>query len=52
MKTLRYYYYGILFLIFDFAFHSALYVSDNWEHCQKLYTTGEYYLAKAEANRP
>lgn len=52
MKTLKYWYYGTMFLIFDFLFEAALYVSDNWEACQNLFTTGEHYLAKAEANRP
>lgn len=52
MNTLKYWYYGTLFLIFDSLFHTALHFSDNWESCQKLFTTGEYYLAKAEANRP
>lgn len=52
MKTLRYWYYGTMFLVLDSAWHTALHFSDNWEACQKLYSAGEHYLAKAEANRP
>lgn len=52
VKLIKYWYYGTLFLIFDFSFRIALYLSDNWGACQRLYSTGEYYLAKAKANRP
>ena len=52
MKLLKYWVYGTLFLVFDLLFHVALHISDNWESCQKLYSTGEYYLLRAEEHRP
>lgn len=52
MNTLRYWYYGTLFLVFGYLFDLALHFSDNWEACQKLYSKGEYYMFKAEEYRP
>lgn len=52
MKLAKYWYYGTMFLIFEFFFRVTLNWSSDWERVMEAHGTADYFLRKAEANRP
>lgn len=52
MKTLKYWYYGTLFLIFQFFFYLTLNWSNDWEKVVEANEEAFHYFRKMEAYRP
>lgn len=52
MKTLKYWWYGTLFLVIEFVFRLSLDWANGYETIDKLAETANRYWQKAEENRP
>jgi hypothetical protein len=52
VKTIKYWYYGTLFLVCEFVFRVTLSWSNDWERVLDAHETTVKFLLKAEENRP
>lgn len=52
MKTIKYYFYGTLFLVFEFMFRVTLNWTSDWQKVMDAHATADYFLRKSEENRP
>lgn len=52
MKTLKYWYYGTLFVIFEFFFRMTLNWSNDWQKVMEAHEEASYYSRKMEAHQP
>lgn len=51
MKTLKFWYYGTLFLVFNFLFRLSLNWANNYETVMELAETSNHYYVKMEDSR-
>lgn len=51
MKTLKYWYYGVLFVITEFLFRVTLNWSNDWEKVMEAHETASKYFLKMEEHQ-